>query len=43
MWVENSAFTWVKFQDQLKRLYEWNIVILLLLINRFEKFFDRQM
>ena len=33
----------MKFQYQLKRLYEENIVILLLFVNRFEKFFDRRM
>ena len=33
----------MKFQGQLKRLFERDIVILLLLVNRFEKFFDRPM
>ena len=34
---------WMKFQGQPEWLYEKNIVILLLSINSFEKFFDKRM
>ena len=32
----------LEFHDQLKQLYELNVAILHLLVNRFENFFDRQ-